>query len=85
MITPEVLLYIIGGLLGFLGTAFWFGVNRVFKKIDELVKKVDDAFTTLYKDMYQKDQGTRDLLHGLEVRVTALEERVRGRRVEDRE
>lgn len=82
--TPDILLYIIGGLFGLLGSIFWFGVNRVFKKIDELVKKVDDAFTTLYKDMYQKDQSTRDLLHGLEVRVASLEERVKQRRAEDR-
>ena len=83
MITPEILLYIIGGLLGALGSVFWFGVTRVFRKIDELVNKVDAAFTKIYSDMYSKDQSTRDQLHGLEIRVTSIEERIKHRRIGD--
>lgn len=74
----EYLILIIGGLLTLLSTAFWFSLNRILKRIDDLMKKFEafpETISKIYKDIHEYDQEIRELIHGIEMRITKIEAR----------
>jgi len=84
--TVEYLIIIIGGLLTLLSTTFWFSLNRILKRIDDLMKKFEafpETISRIYKDIHAYDQEIRELIHEIEMRLIKLEARCDFRHSED--
>lgn len=74
----DLLILVIGGLLTVLSTVFWFSLNRILKRIDDLVKKMEsfpETISKIYKDIHTFDHDLREQLHALELRVIKIESR----------
>lgn len=74
----DILILIIGGFCTLLSTIFWFSLNRILKRIDDLVKKMEsfpETISKIYKDIHLNDLDLRHYIQALEVRVAKIEAR----------